>query len=867
MLNRLISTMNLKTKAILFLLALLLPFCTVLVISLTALWQRTHAVLDNELTKAEHLIMRSVDHYKTHTAIWAKIIADNHLIRQAVHLNDVGGIRNNIQHLFADLKPSHIIVYDKNGIILHHLAVYLPQETEQRRALIADGLNGSVIIGINNNGGHILIETFHPVFHTNIDHLLVGYVCVGYHFNDAFARNLKQICGIDNILIDNARIVASSFDTQPVRIRPKQTSAHPERTLFQVGKKEYDTAAMSFEGKTHAGLRLYAALDNSEIKKTLNQTILTFFLAFVSVSAVGALIALGIARRVVRSASILIDHAKALSEKQFDRMIELETRDEFAELGRTFNMMSQRLKDSFVKIETQSADLAATKTYLNHVIDSIPSLLIGTNRKGEIHILNQPARASCAHIPFKAGVTTFDELLEDYSPAVVKKIGSAIKDQHRIRIENMNTVFNQKTVFHNITVFPIVDNRNGDSMIRIDDVTEQVLLESQLRQSQKMESIGRLAGGIAHDFNNILSGIFGYSQLALNNADRPEKLKAHLTQITKSAQRAAELIQQILTFSRRSEYQKRPLKMYLEIKETLKLLRSTIPTTIDIQTDLRSKSMVLADPTKIHQVVMNLCTNAYHAMRETGGKLTVALSDVEIPESGQFFKQRVPPGNYLLLRVQDTGTGMDAVTQAKAFEPYYTTRSTGQGTGLGLSIVQAIIDEHDGFMELVSELGKGSTFSVYFPAAPGEKSDIPQENETQPLPCGSGTIMVVDDEESIRNLFNELLKECGYTVHLFTNGRDALAAFENSPRAYDLIITDMTMPGITGDELARKIMALQPDIPIFLCTGFSEHMTEIRAMDMGIKQFFQKPVDIRKLITAVDQILNHPAHEDGSHVP
>ncbi len=857
MLNRFLTTLNFKHKALLFTLALLLPFCAVLILSLGILWQRTSSALEQRMAEAEKLVLRSVAHFQASAAIYSKIISENYLIRQAAHLNDVGSIKKNTQHLFDDLKTNHIIVYDENGVPLHQLTRHNPEQGEKRQALIGKALSGQVIVRTGNNSNQVLIESFRPIYHTNIDHLLVGCVCVGFHFNNDFARELKQICGIDNILVHNERIIASSLDSHAVQtIGPLSTNHDQSRTRLGIGGKQFDASAVMLEGEGLEAFRLYAAQDYSEIKGTLRQTSLIIFFAFMVVSIMGAALALGIAKRMIQSAKTIVDHARDLSEKKFDRMIDVESQDEFAEVADAFNLMSQRLKESFIKIENQAADLSGTKTYLDNVIDSIPSLLIGVDRNGRIVILNHMARAYFDHVSVEEGMTSFESLLEGYGVPALNQIRSAIKSHQHTRIENLNIEIDQKQIFHNLTVFPVITPGQGDSMIRIDDVTEQFYLEAKLRQSQKMEAIGRLAGGIAHDFNNILSGIFGYAQLGAKHIEQPGRLKNHLLQITKGAQRATELVQQILTFSRRTEYQKHHLRIYLEIKETLKLLRSTIPTTIDIKTRLNSRSMVLADPTKIHQVVMNLCTNAYHAMRDTGGLLTVSLSEVEVTESRPVFKQQIPKGNYLLLTISDTGAGMDAKTLENAFEPYYTTRDSGQGTGLGLSIVQAIIDEHDGFLEVESEPGKGTIFSIYFPAAPEVQGRPAEEADEEPVYHGRGTIMVVDDESSIREFLKELLEENGYTVAVFSNGGDAFGAFKDAPDTFDLIISDMTMPEIPGDELAQKVLALRPQMPIFLCTGFSERISETRAQDIGIRQYFQKPLDNQVLLASVYETLS-----------
>ena len=388
------------------------------------------------------------------------------------------------------------------------------------------------------------------------------------------------------------------------------------------------------------------------------------------------------------------------------------------------------------------------------------------------------------------------------------------------------------------------------------DVSEQLKLETRLRQAHKMESIGTLAGGIAHDFNNILSGILGYSELAALNIEDPEKAKKNISQIVKGAQRAAELVQQILTFSRQTEYQKQPLKFYIIVKEVLKLLRPSIPATIDIKDDIVSRAVVLADSSQMHQVILNLCTNAYQSMGKKGGILTVRLSEIEISEPDSLPDLNQLPGIYLKLEVKDTGCGMDKKTLGKAFDPYFTTKKEGKGTGFGLALVQAIVEEHNGYVNAYSEIDKGSIFNVYLPIVE-EKTDLfTKEQKKEGLTGGTEKIMIVDDEEDVRKGTQELLESCGYKVSSFCNGIEALQEFEKNPHRFDLIITDMTMPKMTGLELSTKILNIRKDMPIILSTGYYENLTKDMVHRVGIRKYIQKPVMSQKLLSMIREILN-----------
>jgi signal transduction histidine kinase/CheY-like chemotaxis protein len=381
-------------------------------------------------------------------------------------------------------------------------------------------------------------------------------------------------------------------------------------------------------------------------------------------------------------------------------------------------------------------------------------------------------------------------------------------------------------------------------------------IELRLHQSQKMEAIGTLAGGIAHDFNNILSGIFGYAQLALMNIDHPEKARMNIDQINLGAKRATDLIQQILTFSRQADHQKNPVKPHLIVKEALQFLRSSIPTSIEIKKNIVSRSRVVANPTQIHQIVINLCTNAYHAMQETGGTLTVNLDDIDIRHQNQIPELAIPPGSYIRLEVKDTGHGMSGEIVRKIFEPYFTTKPVSEGTGLGLAVVLGIVQEHDGFIHADSTPGKGSIFTIFLPIFDSTGNAVPDASQKLPIPRGSERILLIDDEQSILASTAELLTDYGYQVVAFREAEAALNEFTTHPGDYDVILTDVTMPYMTGDELAVRCMAVRSDIPVILCTGYSSKISKERARDIGIRKYLQKPIEAYKLLTAVRKVLD-----------
>ena len=390
----------------------------------------------------------------------------------------------------------------------------------------------------------------------------------------------------------------------------------------------------------------------------------------------------------------------------------------------------------------------------------------------------------------------------------------------------------------------------------VSDITRQQKMEEELRQAQKMEAIGTLAGGIAHDFNNILSALFGYIELAQMRIT-DEKTKRHLDNALAGARRARDLVQQILTFSRKADHQKKPFPLAIIIKEACKLLRSSIPATIEIERDIHSQAIVVADPTQVHQVVMNLCTNSYHAMEKNGGTLTVRLYDLELTEEDNAIdEERFPPGRYAVLEVIDTGCGMDATVREKIFEPYFTTKPQGKGTGLGLALVHGIITSIHGRIMVRSSPGQGTTFRIVLPAV-DSKEEAMQQARAMTIPQGRGQkIMLVDDEEPIREVLSSFLEAAGYSVRTFASGRLFLAALEEDPHGCDLVITDMAMPKMTGAEIARRTRELREDLPIILCTGYAEDLSREQAEAIGIQTVIRKPIQRKQFLRIIYSALN-----------
>lgn len=386
------------------------------------------------------------------------------------------------------------------------------------------------------------------------------------------------------------------------------------------------------------------------------------------------------------------------------------------------------------------------------------------------------------------------------------------------------------------------------------DITARKHLEKQLAQAQKMEAIGTLAGGIAHDFNNILSVIIGYAELANMKIESDSEVKDDIKKVLTAADRAKSLVKQILTFSRQTQEEQKPIQMSLITKEALKLLRSSLPATIDIRQNIQSKSLILSNPTQLHQILMNLCTNGAHAMQEKGGILEVNLSDVVLDSDFVSTHPEIQPGAYQKLTVSDTGYGMTPDIQSRIFDPFFTTKPLAEGTGLGLPVVYGIVKDCGGTITVYSEPDKGTTFNLYFPSIENELEEKPGEYTV--IPTGSEHILFVDDEKPIVDITRKILTYLGYVVDVRTSSLETLELFKAMPDKFDLVITDMTMPQMTGDALAQELMKIQPDLPVILCTGFSEKITKKKAETMGIKAFLMKPLLKEEMAHTIRRVLD-----------
>ena len=457
-------------------------------------------------------------------------------------------------------------------------------------------------------------------------------------------------------------------------------------------------------------------------------------------------------------------------------------------------------------------------------------------------------------------------ILPHTAHSVLKQELVAMAQEGRFEIECVNRTLkgNDRHLLIKSSIPPGYEDNWEKVFISVYDLTERIEAEEekkalgrQLRQAQKMEAVGTLAGGIAHDFNNILSAVIGFTEMAMEDAPEGSFLGHNMEQVLQAGLRAKHLVQQILAFSRQSEHEMRPVQLDRIIQEACELLRASLPTTIAIQTDIQSEAFITGDPTQMHQVLMNLCTNAGHAMRDRGGRLTVALRDADEDEIRERRRTGLAADAYLLLTVGDTGHGIHPAIIDRIFDPFFTTKEHTEGTGMGLSVAHGIIKSHGGSIDVASQPGMGTTFSIYLPKVQRRTpSDHPNP---LPLPSGTERVLFVDDETMLVDMSRQILQRLGYQVTACTSSLEALQHFQRDPAAFDLVITDMTMPRMTGKELAVELLKINPQLPIILCTGFSETITEEAAKHLGIQAFILKPIVMSDLAETMRKVLDAPS--------
>jgi|GEM_PF-1962175 len=530
-----------------------------------------------------------------------------------------------------------------------------------------------------------------------------------------------------------------------------------------------------------------------------------------------------------------------------------------------WKVLETTYNDAIDKMKEAEKELEMAHGYLGNVFDSMPSLLVGVDKDGMITQWNRAAHAM-------TGVSAGDALRRPFweVTGLLKRYRKYFEKimQDGMEVQLRREVFNEGEIsYHDVTLFPIAGDGSSGIVIRIDNTTELEKKDLQLRQAQKMETVGSLAGGLAHDFNNVLGGIIGAISLlklkfAKLDVQAPD-IERYLSLLDESSQRAADMVQQLLTLTRKQELVLVPVDLNEAVRHVLKVCQSSFDKSVTVSAEYCCDTAVIrADLTQMEQVLLNLCVNGYHAMtlmrgegEPQGGELRV---DVHKRFADDRFCATHPESesrDYWVISVSDTGVGIDATVAAKIFDPFFTTKDKGTGTGLGLSVTYNIIRQHRGFIDLYSEIGEGSTFTVYLPAATDSLSEIKESPGSAELPRGSGLVLVIDDEDIMRQSAQSILEECGYRVILAGDGEEGVRLYKENRDDVTLVLLDMVMPKKSGKEAFMELKAFDPSVKVILSSGFRQDDRVSAIINMGVAGFLQKPYTAAKLAEAVHQVL------------
>lgn len=659
--------------------------------------------------------------------------------------------------------------------------------------------------------------------------------------------NPKRIKGSEseNILVNHAsKYIEEKFNGLQHIIEMKQLN-------FKINDSEYFLQVAPYNDEHGIDWLIVVVIPEVDFMEQINKnnyfTLILILLAL-TISIVGSILT---ANSVVRPLNRINLAAADLAQGNWDRELIASSIYEVNDLATSFNRMGKQVEQRTKKLSSVNKKMIEERELLNAIIDNIPVLITRYDPRANMLYLN---KAFERIIGWKTEeVVNIDMMEEVYPDPEYRQQAFDYMQKNSIEWKEFKVRAKSGDIVD--SEWSNIKLEDGTQIGIGIDITERKKLESNLKQAQKMESIGTLAGGIAHDFNNILYPIIGFSEMLKEDLppDSPEHESAQ--EIFNAGRRGGELVKQILAFSRQTEHKLSPVHFQKILTEVCKLTRSTIPSDIEIHHDIQKDcGLVMAESSQLHQIAMNLITNAYHAVEKTSGEISIKLKEIML-DNDDLKDSPLKPGQYVMLSVSDNGVGIPREIKNNIFEPYFTTKGKGKGTGLGLAVVYGILTEHKGDIKVYSEVGKGTTFNVYLPLMKKDAEKGVADQVSQ-IEIGTENLLLVDDEVSVAKLEKLMLERLGYKVTVQTNSVDALTVFEANPESFDLVITDMTMPAMTGDQLAREILLIKPDIPIIICTGFSERVNKEQAQVIGVKGFLMKPVIKFDMAQMVRKILD-----------
>lgn len=685
------------------------------------------------------------------------------------------------------------------------------------------------------------------------------------NYQDIFSQHLWffDMKAIENM----GRIAIHTSDIVGLRVED-----HSGKTILQLGVIGEKNATTILAPLVHGGTVEIGALELSffdsyaqEARRTI--FVISFVVVVISIFCVLFIVFWILKKHLEQPLSNLQETMISAVDGEYKFVTSGNSKKELNSIIKLFNRMIKAIKDREKSQKKAEKKLSESEHLLSEaqrmarigswVFDKKTNQLTWSHETYQIFEVNKEGHGHLLNV-FLAAIHPEDKsvVLASYNTSLKTK--QPYMRSHRLLMADGRIKFVQEYCENEFDESGVLTKSIGtiqDITDRVHSERDQEKLKKQLAQSQKMESIGTLAGGIAHDFNNILAAILGFSELALGGTTKDSAVAKDIGEVYAAGLRAKELVQQILTFARQSDEEKAPVDVGYIVQQALKFVRSSIPSTIEIKQSIHCRSLIMGNSTQLHRVILNLCTNATHAMEKNGGILEVVVTRSTVTQAmtreGQYLNQ----GNYVEIKIVDSGEGIAPDILEKIYEPYFTTKKQGEGTGLGLAMVHSIIETYGGKIFVESSVGQGSTFTIYLPILSQDEEPVLQESDD--LLTGQERIMVVDDEPPVAKLTGRLLRQLGYSVTECFCSVKALEIFSAHPTEFDLVITDMTMPKMTGDLLAMEMMKIKPNLPVILCTGYSKEFSEKKAAEIGVKEFIYKPIAKDFLAKTMRSVLDH----------
>ncbi len=775
-LDKFISKLNLRTKISLIILIVLIPLIIILLTAMIIYSHRVYKLINTNSTDLTNNVYNILEDFKFKTKRYSSTLSDNLIIRRNTYFKNTGVLSAYLESLMDELNVNILTIHNKNGLILAR--GHAPKEFNiiDRNKYHVKTIEGNKIFAIDKIGKNYLFFSIAPIYHHANENIIIGTITVGYKIDSDFLKNIKKLSGTNLLFVDKRRLIASTFDNFSNRkVLPEN---YQEISLNNI---DYDLIEMPIEVNKIAKYSFFNAVNNSNIRNSLKKFIGFVILIFVIAMVLSVMLVLKIANNINKSKNKIMSFSKEILNNNYDTRVKIDTEDEFNALATVFNKMAENVMINFERIKKQRDEIEIFKNNLSNIIDSMPSILISINKKGIIQRWNKAAEAFTG---IESAVAKGKKLGSQFP--TFKRFNKYIKkviDEGESFNFSKEKFGNEEVYYFDIVLFPIRNKNLKEMLIRANDVTDMHNKDMELKQIQKMETVGSLASGFAHDLNNILGGIIGTLSILEYKIKKgkdfsKEELSDRVESMINISHRAEDLIDKLLTLSRKKEMKFLPVDINEIIEDVISICRNSLDKRIKIKENLLDRRVLInADRTQIEQAILNICINGEQAMtkmksRSNKSPGSVLLVELETIRIDRYFARNHPKAkideDYCIVSVSDEGIGMDEETKKKIFEPFYTNKEEHGGTGLGLTMVYNIITQHNGFIDFYSEVDRGTTFNLYFPLM--EKKGVKVKSDEYNVIKGEGSILVVDDEKIMREVAKSILEECNYKVFEARNG-------------------------------------------------------------------------------------------------